>query len=51
MSDYETYILIATVVGVMMLLYIAKALENSNKHYSNIANRLLDIEILLRDRR
>lgn len=51
MTTYELYSLIVLGFGALMLFGIASALEKANKNHYNIASRLLDLEILLRDRR
>lgn len=50
MSTFEWWVLAGLGGMVLTTFYIAHALEQANKHYSNIANRLLDIEILLKNR-
>ncbi len=51
MSTFEVWVVIGLGVSGMMLFGIAAALEKTNKHLSNIADRVLDLELELRKRR
>ena len=51
MSNFEVWALVVGGLAVAMLFYIARALEVANNHYSNIANRLLDIGQEIQKRR
>ena len=51
MTTFEVWVLVGLGGLFFTTFWIATALDQANKHYSNIANRILDIWLLLKDRR
>lgn len=51
MSAFEWWVVIGLGMSALMLFSIVAAFDRANKHLSNIANRILDVELELRKRR
>lgn len=51
MTDFEIYVLIGMGVIAFCLFWIAVAIEKLTRHLSNVADRLLDIDRTLAERR
>lgn len=50
MSPFQWFVLAGLAAGVLCLMGIASALDRVNRHLSNIADRLLDIDRTMRGR-